>query len=872
MNVLKSAAQGAKSENADSKKSSGLTTSMNDFGYGPEHAADVMSKMVSAVGMAKSNFADFAGALHTAEPLFANIGKSQGLNAEQLHHLMADLYGVTAQMTQSGDSAQHASELIAHAMQKMLNPTAQMRDMMGALGLDAQDIQDHPGERGLAGTMQLLQRAVQEHTKDGKVNLDVRYQSSQLARAEEQAFNGLSPAAKAVAQQIKDGTLSYKDCKSRGGLNVELANEVSQWNTLHNKLAGFSSLIKSGIGDQIGYDQALKLLTGDQETLQVALQTTGENGAKANEKIKEIDGTVREHDGTVKGFVETQTTFNAKLDQAKSAFGAAAIAIGNDFLPAATTALNVVKDVANALAQHPGIMHGVIDALGALGGAWAIFKAAKIAETVLAPIASGLGTIVAEEDAATASTGRLSGALGRLAKGGALALGAQLGGDALQHATGPSGFWHGAAVVGTDAATGAALGSVFGPWGTAIGGIGGAGVGLYHQLAGHSGGGLLRAPGPKGKDSALFWGADGEHVLTADDVDAMGGHGAVYAFRRALHRQGGGAIGPDVQAAYSMIGTPYSQATRHDCSGMVGRVIAGALGIPNVGLPTTVNMGQWLASLGFRPGIGGPGTISVGWYDHGGGNAGHAAMTLSDGENAEAGGSHGNFVVGAGAAGANSPQFDHHMFLPIGDLQGPPGYSAGGGFGGAPEVSAAAASAGRHPGRRNAGPARRPAGLHTRDDESRGRAGTAATSRQRDSRRRRTPQRTQSNRQAVRAGSARPRDRAPAHRARSGAAQARRRRAGRFSPAARWREQFRRVAVRRTARGRLRPLRRGQRLRGVACHLPRRPGDRPDRGRHAGQRHPLQRSGRRLRLGRWIGLRRSRRLRRPRRLRHTAAA
>ncbi|GFG74651.1 hypothetical protein MBOT_20160 [Mycobacterium botniense] len=284
--------------------------------------------------------------------------------------------------------------------------------------------------------------------------------------------------------------------------------------------------------------------------------------------------------------------------------------------------------------------------------------------------------------------------------------------------------------------------------GTAIGGIGGAGVGLYHQLAGHSGGGL-RAPGPKGKDSALFWGADGEHVLTADDVDAMGGHGAVYAFRRALHRQGGGAIGPDVQAAYSMIGTPYSQATRHDCSGMVGRVIAGALGIPNVGLPTTVNMGQWLASLGFRPGIGGPGTISVGWYDHGGGNAGHAAMTLSDGENAEAGGSHGNFVVGAGAAGANSPQFDHHMFLPIGDLQGPPATAQAAASAGAPEVSAAAASAGpaSRPAQRRTRPA---ASRATRRRESRGRAGTAATSRQRDSRRRRTPQRTQSNRQAVR--------------------------------------------------------------------------------------------------------------------------
>jgi hypothetical protein len=50
------------------------------------------------------------------------------------------------------------------------------------------------------------------------------------------------------------------------------------------------------------------------------------------------------------------------------------------------------------------------------------------------------------------------------------------------------------------------------------------------------------APGPKGRDSALFWGAAGEHVLTASDVDAMGGHGAVHAFRNALHRQDGGEI------------------------------------------------------------------------------------------------------------------------------------------------------------------------------------------------------------------------------------------------------------------------------------------------------------------------------------------
>lgn len=215
-------------------------------------------------------------------------------------------------------------------------------------------------------------------------------------------------------------------------------------------------------------------------------------------------------------------------------------------------------------------------------------------------------------------------------------------------------------------------------------------IGVMNMISGRAGGGPLHAPGPKGKDSALFWGASGEHVLTADDVDAMGGHGAVYAMRNALHREYGGAVGPDVQAAYSMMGTRYSQGARNDCSGMVGRVILGAMGLPASGLPTTQNMGQWLAALGFKSGIGGPGQISVGWYNHGSApNDGHAAMTLSDGENAESGGSHGNFLVGAGAAGASSAQFDHHMYLPTlfgegaaGGMPGGFGGAGGGGFGG----------------------------------------------------------------------------------------------------------------------------------------------------------------------------------------------
>jgi hypothetical protein len=72
------------------------------------------------------------------------------------------------------------------------------------------------------------------------------------------------------------------------------------------------------------------------------------------------------------------------------------------------------------------------------------------------------------------------------------------------------------------------------------------------DLPGQAGGGPLFGSGPKGKDSGLFFGADGEHVWTADEVDAAGGHGGMRAlramalagfFKKVRGYQGGGGIG-----------------------------------------------------------------------------------------------------------------------------------------------------------------------------------------------------------------------------------------------------------------------------------------------------------------------------------------
>lgn len=55
-------------------------------------------------------------------------------------------------------------------------------------------------------------------------------------------------------------------------------------------------------------------------------------------------------------------------------------------------------------------------------------------------------------------------------------------------------------------------------------------------------GGAVHGPGGPTADRIPAWLSDGEHVLSARDVEAMGGQAGVYAFRNALHRAKGGSI------------------------------------------------------------------------------------------------------------------------------------------------------------------------------------------------------------------------------------------------------------------------------------------------------------------------------------------
>lgn len=103
-----------------------------------------------------------------------------------------------------------------------------------------------------------------------------------------------------------------------------------------------------------------------------------------------------------------------------------------------------------------------------------------------------------------------------------------------------------------------------------------------------------------------------------------------------------------------------------DCSGFVSAVVNVATGRPAFSeRASTVTMGNFLRQRGFKEGQGGPGDLTVGWWDNGGGANGHAALTTPSGLNAES--TTGGVRYGSSAAGgrSNNGQFSNFMYLPI---------------------------------------------------------------------------------------------------------------------------------------------------------------------------------------------------------------
>lgn len=192
-----------------------------------------------------------------------------------------------------------------------------------------------------------------------------------------------------------------------------------------------------------------------------------------------------------------------------------------------------------------------------------------------------------------------------------------------------------------------------------------------NKLLALNSGGVVSGPGGPRDDMVPAMLSNGEFVVNARSAKQHRGLlEAINSGRVGRYADGGPVSAEQLDDfAKGVEGAPYVKGgVRYgDCSGWVGSLARYAVGLdPWQRMGSTFNEDQWLSALGFKPGLGGAGSLNIGWFNgpSGAWNDAHTAATLPNGVNTEMGGARGNGQYGGGAAGAASPQFTNHMHLP----------------------------------------------------------------------------------------------------------------------------------------------------------------------------------------------------------------
>lgn len=158
LKVLKAAAQGAAAEGADTTDvAKALTDVLKDYHMSASSAADVTSKMITAVAHGKVNLEDYSKAFANIVPAAAAAGIS-----------FNDVGAALSEMTNHGFTAARASQNLAQALRSLLNPTGPMKKAFDEFGVSVDVLrQKLHGPNGLTDAMQYLSQAATKAGKEG---------------------------------------------------------------------------------------------------------------------------------------------------------------------------------------------------------------------------------------------------------------------------------------------------------------------------------------------------------------------------------------------------------------------------------------------------------------------------------------------------------------------------------------------------------------------------------------------------------------------------------------------------------------------------------------------------------------------------------
>lgn len=279
LKVMGDAAKAAKVENANAVDvAKALTGALNDYRGTNLTSAEAANVLTAAVGHGMMTFQDLAEAL----PHIGSRAAAAGVTFEELT-------GALATMTQDGLPASVAATYLGQTIGQLAAPTAKARDEMKGLGLNATDVSRtliSGSGHGLIDAVRMLDDAIANH---------------------------LTPSGLVAVETFKKSNGSFTD--------------------FQKLLSNLPPSMQTSI-------QAIATMAGGVKGMQGMLLLGGKHLDQFASNVKAMRDQVKAGGKDIAGFAEQQQTFNGKLADAKGAWSALMITLGNYLLPVAKQVLD----------------------------------------------------------------------------------------------------------------------------------------------------------------------------------------------------------------------------------------------------------------------------------------------------------------------------------------------------------------------------------------------------------------------------------------------------------------------------------------------------------------------------------------------------
>lgn len=381
---FKATAQGAKVGFADLKSTGEMMSgTMKNFGMETGQSTKIMSELIEAVGVGHLQLGPFNTALGNILPV-----------AQQAKIGLAEASGGVALMTAHGWTAARASQNLAFAIRALQSPSMVATKAMDQIGIKSEDLAAHLGERGLAGSMQIIYKAMKEKFGDAATT------TLKSLSTNKQAFEDLGIAVEAMPPKLQDLTNSYmageigmteyrKSARALGGNAGMMAQDFQQ---LYNKATGFNEALKSGQPMTVTSTALLVKMMGGVAGLNSYLTLVGQDGGQEfTDVVGRITEAGKKGAKEVNHWADIQKNFNFQMSSAAAGVDTAKVALGNVLLPIGTKLMD--EFINPAIKQIPTLIDKFKDFGKQISDAFGKFASSDTAKDLMNKAASAANAI-----------------------------------------------------------------------------------------------------------------------------------------------------------------------------------------------------------------------------------------------------------------------------------------------------------------------------------------------------------------------------------------------------------------------------------------------------------------------------------------------